>query len=77
LDAGTSRFGQRIPLGVAPAAITASSGSLWVADPNGGEILRVDPAAGTVIDRIPVGGAPGALAAGGGSVWVATTQPEA
>jgi peptide/nickel transport system substrate-binding protein len=68
-------LGKLIALGTNPAAIAAAAGSLWVADPNRGEILRVDPAAGTVVDRIPVSGAPGALTVGGGSIWVATTQP--
>jgi YVTN family beta-propeller protein len=77
LDGDVGRFGKLVPLGVDPAAIAPAAGSLWVADPNGGEILRVDPAAGTVVDRIPVSGAPGALAGGGGSIWVATTQPGA
>lgn len=66
-----------IALSVNAAGVTAAAGSLWVADPNGDAILRVSPAAATVVDRIPVGGAPGALAAGGGAVWVVTTGPGA
>jgi peptide/nickel transport system substrate-binding protein len=63
---------QRIPLPGAAAAITAGAGSLWLADPDAGAVLRLDPAARTVADQIPVGGSPGALATGGGSIWGAS-----
>src|SRR3989442_6510409 len=75
LEGDHGGLGKLIALGANPAAIAAAAGSLWVADPNGGAILRIDPAAGTVVDRIPVSGEPGAMATGGGSIWVATTQP--
>jgi peptide/nickel transport system substrate-binding protein len=61
-----------VPLPGNPAAIAAGRGSLWLADPNAGAVVRVDLDSQAVADRIPVGGSPGALAVGGGSVWVAS-----
>ena len=75
VEAGTGRFGRSIALDVTPAALIAAARSLWVADPNGGAILRVDPVTRSVVDRIPIEGAPGALTAGAGTIWVATAQP--
>lgn len=74
VEAGTGRFGKSIALDVMPAALIAAARSLWVADPNGGAILRVDPIARSAVDRIPIEGAPGALTAGADSIWVATAQ---
>lgn len=60
-----------------PAAMAAGYGSLWLALPGRGEVLRLEPGSGTVSDRIPVREAPGALAVGGGSVWVAKVPGDA
>ena len=60
-------------LPLAPAAMTAAAGSLWLADPADQAVLRADPKSGAVVDRIPVAGQPGSVAAGGGGVWVAST----
>ena len=56
-----------------PAAIAASAGSLWLADPSDDLVLRADPSSGAVVDRISVRGEPGSVAVGGGSIWVAGT----
>jgi YVTN family beta-propeller protein len=72
LRVDSRRSDQRIPVSGAAAALTASAGSLWLADPDAGAVLRLDPAARAVADQIPVGGSPGALATGEGSVWAAS-----
>lgn len=60
-----------VSFGGAPSAMTAGSGSVWLADPNAGTVSRIDRAARAVVDRIPVGDSTGTLAAGGHSVWAA------
>jgi YVTN family beta-propeller protein len=57
-------------LGDDPAAMANAGGSVWLAEPSAGEIVRVDRASGRVIEQVAVSGSPGALAVGGGSVWV-------
>jgi DNA-binding SARP family transcriptional activator/ABC-type transport system substrate-binding protein len=60
-----------------PAAVAAGHGSLWLAMPGRGEVLRLDPDSDAVSDRIPVGEGPGALAVGAGSVWAASVPGDA
>jgi YVTN family beta-propeller protein len=60
------------PLADSPAAIAADQGSLWLAEPNKSEVVRVDRASARVTERIPVGGSPASVAIGGGAVWVAS-----
>jgi ABC-type transport system substrate-binding protein/DNA-binding SARP family transcriptional activator len=62
-------------LGGAPAAMVSAAGSIWVAEPDAGEVIRIDQSSGN-LERIPVGGTPSALAAGGSAVWV-TSVPGA
>ncbi len=57
----------------APGAVSGGSGSVWVADPGGGNVSRVDPGSGAEVDRILVGGGPGSIASGAGAIWVAST----
>jgi peptide/nickel transport system substrate-binding protein len=47
------------------------AGSIWLAVPDAGNVVRIDDATRQVTDTIPVGGSPSALAVGGGSVWAA------
>jgi hypothetical protein len=58
-----------------PAGVEAGGGSLWVACPEQGVVVRVDAASGRVRARIAVGGQPAGLGigagAGAGVVWVA------
>jgi DNA-binding SARP family transcriptional activator/ABC-type transport system substrate-binding protein len=72
-DAGA----RRVTLPGAPAAMVGGYGSLWVAVPGQGELLRLNPGSGAVSDRIPVDEGPGAVAAGGGSVWAASVPGDA
>jgi YVTN family beta-propeller protein len=57
----------------APGAVSGGSGSVWVADPGGGKVSRVDAGSGAEVDRILVGGGPGSITSGGGAIWVAST----
>jgi YVTN family beta-propeller protein len=63
-------------LTAAAAAMAADGNSLWVAEPDAGAIVRVNPAASRVVERITLGGNPGAIAVGGGAVWVADIPGE-
>ena len=57
----------------APSAVSGGSGSVWVADPGGGNVSRVDPGSGAEVDRILVGGGPGSITSAAGAIWVAST----
>lgn len=58
---------------VEPAAAMAHGfGSVWIADPAGGAVKRLDEAGASIVDRIPVEGTPGAVVIGGGWVWAAS-----
>jgi hypothetical protein len=54
---------------VAPTAITAAGGSLWIASADDA-LLRIDPANGHVQARLTLDGYPQALTVLGDSVWV-------
>ncbi len=73
LGVGSGRIVNAVELPGAPAAVAVGIGSVWVADPTGQTVARVDPSSGSVVDRIPVGGQPGRVTTGGGAVWVAST----
>jgi peptide/nickel transport system substrate-binding protein len=73
VGAHSGRVGTAIDLAGSPAAVAFGAGSVWVADPGGQVVERVDPASGAVADRIAVGGEPGSIVWGGGAVWVAST----
>jgi peptide/nickel transport system substrate-binding protein len=62
-------LGRPAALPDAPAAAATGAGSVWLAEPDTGEVVRVDESSGNV-ERIPVGGSPGAIAFGGGAAWV-------
>ena len=68
----SQRVGRSSVLANPPAALAAGFGSLWDADPNGEEVLRIDQSTGEVTDRIAVGAQPSSLAVGRGAVWVAS-----
>jgi DNA-binding SARP family transcriptional activator len=69
----SGRAGNIIDLAGSPAAVAFGAGSVWVAEPSGQIVERVDPTSGSITDRIAVGGEPGSLVWGGGAVWVAST----
>ena len=59
-----------VPLRAPPAGVAAGSGSLWVAEPTAGLVVRVDPRRRAVAATIPVGTRPSRVVAAGGQVWV-------
>ena len=63
----------QIPVGPSPSALTAGSGSIWVANVDAHSVSRVDPAKQVVIQTIQVGNGPAGIAFGGGFVWVANS----
>jgi DNA-binding SARP family transcriptional activator/ABC-type transport system substrate-binding protein len=62
--------GGAIRLRAAPGGSASGAGSLWVTEPDAAEIVRIDPATGSIDDRIPIVGTPGPIAFAGGAVWV-------
>ncbi len=70
------RVAATIPVCASPAGVEAGAGSLWVACPSDGVVVRVDPASGRVRATIPVGGEPAGLGTGGDAVWVALADQD-
>lgn len=64
--------GVRTALPAAPSAAATGAGSIWLAEPDAGAVIRVDERSGGVVGRIPVGGSPGTIAFGAGAAWVAS-----
>ncbi len=72
---------ERIPVGNLPYAVAVGFGAVWLTDlveeplvnaePEAGQLFRIDPATGDVDDVTPVGKWPAGVTTGGGSVWVA------
>jgi YVTN family beta-propeller protein len=57
----------------APEAVSDGASSVWVTDPDGGAVARIDPGSGTAVDRILMSGDPGSVVSGGGAIWTAST----
>jgi YVTN family beta-propeller protein len=70
IDTGASTIMFATPLGARPGAAAFGFGSLWVAEPDRGLVVRMDGTNGQVRDTIQVGEAPAGVAVGEGSVWV-------
>jgi class 3 adenylate cyclase/streptogramin lyase len=51
--------------------IALDGNDIWVTDPAGGRVLRIDARTGTVLAAIRVGHTPAGLAVGAGHVWIA------
>jgi len=73
VNTASDQIVQATKLAGAPGAVSGGSGSVWVADPGGGKVSRIDPGSGAETDRILVGGGPGSITAGAGAIWVAST----
>lgn len=54
----------------APVGVVVGFGSVWVADLDARQIVRIDPNTERVVGRLPVRGLPVRLAVGFGSLWV-------
>jgi DNA-binding beta-propeller fold protein YncE len=53
------------------SGVALGRGFVWVSNPPDGEVLKISPEDGEVVNRIDVGGRPGPIVYGGGWVWVA------
>ena len=66
-----------VPLGFSSPLIAAGEGSVWVVDPIGSTLTRIDPETNAVVSPprgIPANGIPIGLAVGEGSVWIALNE---
>jgi len=71
IDRKTSRITRRASLGATAAYnLWIGGGSVWVADDQAAQVIRVAPATGKVVRRLPVGDGPASMAFAGGSGWV-------
>jgi hypothetical protein len=71
LDASSGKVVRRVLLGVRAAYnIWTGAGSVWVADDQGAEVVRVSPRSYRVIARIAAGDGPADMAFDGGTAWV-------
>jgi YVTN family beta-propeller protein len=73
IDTASGQLVHATKLTGAPGAVSSGDGSVWVADPGGGKVSRVQPGSGAEVDRILVGGGPGSITSGAGAIWVAST----
>ena len=71
VDANTARTIAASTLRARPAAAASGTDSVWVATPDAGSVVRINPDTGAVRQTVHVGGAPNAVAVGAGAVWVA------
>jgi outer membrane protein assembly factor BamB len=81
IDASTGVIRQTVTIGTATPlgegfgqglqGIAIADNDVWVTDPVGGRVLRLDARNGTVKARIHVGHTPAGIAVGGGRAWVA------
>jgi ABC-type transport system substrate-binding protein/streptogramin lyase len=70
ISPGNGSLQETVPLRAPPAGVAAGSGSMWVAEPTAGLVVRVDPGRRAVAATIPVGTRPSRIVAAGGQVWV-------
>jgi streptogramin lyase len=80
IDPATNELVADIPLGFTSSLMAAGAGSIWVVDPEGNTLTRIDPKTMEIVAPprgIPgSGGIPVGLAVGEGSVWVAVNQED-
>jgi DNA-binding SARP family transcriptional activator len=63
VDTAADQLVTAAPLNGAPEAVSSGAHSVWVADPGGEAVTRIDPGSGAAVDRILVGGEPGVSSA--------------
>ncbi len=72
LSAATLRPIATIGVGGGYVDIATGFGSLWVADDEGGAVLRMDPRHGAIVNTYGLGGSPLGVAVGTDAVWAAS-----
>ncbi len=71
IDEASHRYVDSTPLDFLPAGgLAAAYGAVWIADPLGDRLVRIDAGTRQIVERIPVGHNPTAVAVGAGTVWV-------
>ena len=72
IDPKTNRLVAGVPLGFTSGLIAAGEGSVWVADPQGSTLTKIDPKTRKILATtgIQVGTIPTGIAAGNGAVWL-------
>jgi hypothetical protein len=71
LNRSTAKIAKRIRLGTAAAYnVWAGGGSLWVADDQAAQVVRISPRSNKVLARARVSDGPADMAFGGGTAWV-------
>ncbi len=73
VDTASGRLTAATRLDDTPEAVSSGGSSIWVTDPDGGAVARIDPNSGAAVDRILVGGDPGSIVSGGGAIWATST----
>jgi YVTN family beta-propeller protein len=74
VNGSTDRLVAAAAAGGALQGMAAGAGGLWVAQPSGDAVLRLDRAGRRVVQSIPVGSTPVAVAVTGRDVWVVNSQ---
>ena len=78
IDPKSNKVEDTIDLGFKSSLIAAGAGSVWVVDPQGSTLVKIDPETRKVVSRIGIsvgaGAIPFGLAAGQGAVWVAVLR---
>src|SRR5215210_213519 len=70
INARTNRISNRIKVAAASLTVLAvGAGAVWVADPVGGSVWRVDPEPEPILRSIPLGVGVAGIAFGEGAVW--------
>ena len=77
VDTGGREVVAGIPVGFSSRQIAAGEGAIWVLDPKGSTLTKIDPATNAVVPPtrgVPGPGIPIGLAAGEGSLWIAMNE---
>jgi DNA-binding beta-propeller fold protein YncE len=81
LDPKTRKIIARIDLGFSPLSplngrveLAVGAGGVWIADPLGDSVTRIDPVTNRPNGTFPTGRQPSAIAVGEGAIWVANSR---
>jgi class 3 adenylate cyclase/streptogramin lyase len=78
IEPKSNKIVDAIDLGFKSNFIAAGEGSIWVVDPQGSTLVKIDPRSHKIVNRIGIsvgaGVVPFGLAAGEGAVWVAVLR---
>jgi class 3 adenylate cyclase/streptogramin lyase len=79
IDPKTNRLVAEIDLGFTSRLIAAGEGYVWIADPEGSGLTKIDPKTKKIVKRFSVepGAIPTGIAVGEGSVWVGENRGRA